>query len=111
MEFYQKNPRKVPNILAFTRILKRFQEESALRPQVPAGRSSEPLRNNIEAVKNFFEQNSKMPHKGGSKSPWVNLEHFEEESQVEGVQATLGAVSEFSQQGTKVGSLHFLVDF
>ena len=56
-----------------------------------------------------------MPHKGGSKSPWVklrgNLEHFEEESQVEGVQATLDAVSESSQQGIKVGSLHFLVDF
>ena len=51
---------EVPNILAFTRILKPFQEESSLRPQVPAGRSSEPLRNNIEAVKKFFEQNPKL---------------------------------------------------
>ena len=57
--FYPKNPREVPNILAFTRIMQRFKEESALRPQVPAGRSSEPLRNNIEAVKKIFEQNPK----------------------------------------------------
>ena len=58
-EFYPKKPRQVPNILAFTRILKRFKEESALRPRVPAGRSSEPLRNNIDAVKKNFEQNPK----------------------------------------------------
>ena len=57
--FYPNNPREVPNILGFTRIMQRFKEKSALRPQVPAGRSSEPLRNNIEAVKKFFEQNPK----------------------------------------------------
>ena len=71
--FYTKNLREVPNILAFTRIMQRFKEESALRPQVPAGRSSEPLRNNIEAVKKIFRAKSKMPHKGGSKSPWLKL--------------------------------------
>ena len=37
---------------------KRFKKESALRPQVPDGRSSELLRNNIE-TENFFEQISK----------------------------------------------------
>ena len=55
-----------------------------------------------------------MPHNGGSKSPWLklrgNLENFEEESQVEGVQATLDAVSESSQHEIKIGSLHVLVD-
>ena len=58
-EFSPKKPREVLNILAFTRIIKRFKEESALRPRVPAGRSSESLRNNIDAVKLFFEQNPK----------------------------------------------------
>ena len=57
-EFYPKNPRQVPKIRAFTRILQRFKEESALRPQVPVGRSRE--HNNVEAVKNCFEQNPKI---------------------------------------------------
>ena len=56
-----------------------------------------------------------MPHKGGSKITWlklwINLENFEEESQVEGVQTTLDALSESIQHGIKVGSLHVLVDF
>ena len=51
---------------------------------------------------------------GGNKSPWLKLrgnsENIEEESQVEGVQATLDAMSESSQHGIKIGSLHFLVD-
>ena len=90
-EFYPNNPREVPNILAFTRILKRFQEESALRPQVPAGRSSEPLRNNIQAVKKIFEQNLKCHIREAARvlKLWGNLEHFEEGSQVEGVRRTL----------------------
>ena len=56
-----------------------------------------------------------MPHKGGSKITWlklwINLENFEEESQVEGVQTTLDALSESIQHGIRVGSLHVLVDF
>ena len=50
-KFHPKNLRQVPNILTFTRILLRYKEESALLPQVAAGKSSEQLRNNIEAVK------------------------------------------------------------
>ena len=57
-EFYPKAPRKVPNIVAFTRILKRFKEETALEPQAPTGGSSEPLQNNIETYY-YYGQNSK----------------------------------------------------
>ena len=58
-EFYPKALRKVSNILAVTSILKHFKEETALRPQAPAGRSSEPLQYNIQTVKIYFEQNPK----------------------------------------------------
>ena len=76
-----KAPRKVLNILALTRILKRFKEETAVRPQAPAGRSNEPLQNNIETVKIYFEQNLKC-YTAISKSACLelrrNLENFEE---------------------------------
>ena len=51
--------RKVPNILNFTRIVKRIKQETALRPQAPAGRSSEPLQNNIDC-KNLCKAESEI---------------------------------------------------
>ena len=59
-EFYPMNPRQDLSILAFTRILQLFKEESALRLQVTTGRSSEQLRNNIEAVKIFSNKIQKV---------------------------------------------------
>ena len=53
-KFHSKVPRKVHNILASTGILKYFKEETALRPQSHACRSSESLQNNIETVKIYF---------------------------------------------------------
>ena len=104
-EFYPKSTRKVPNILSFTRTLKRFKEETALWPQVPGGRTSESLQNNIDTVKNHFEQNRKWQCKANGKSAWLelrsNLENSDKKSQMEGAQVTPDAVSESGQYGSQ----------
>ena len=104
-KFYLKNPRQFPNILAFTRNLQGIKEESALRPQVSACRTSERLRNSIEAVKKF-ERNPKKPIREAERDIGLNYgaiwKIFEEESQVEGSQSTLDAVSESCQHGIKI---------
>ena len=45
-------------VLAFRRLIKRFEEENALRPQTPPGPYPTP-ENDIERVKSFFLEHPK----------------------------------------------------
>ena len=51
--FFKKNPRDIPPLNAFKRLIKRFIEEGEVKPQLPGGRP--PLsEETVEEVRNFL---------------------------------------------------------
>ena len=51
--FFKKNPRDIPPLNAFKRLIKRFIEKGEVKPQLPGGRP--PLsKETVEEVRNFF---------------------------------------------------------
>lgn len=61
-KFFPRNPRGVPPLLSFQRLVKRFQETGATRPVVPPGRGPTTTSDkevHVEKVKSFFNEHPK----------------------------------------------------
>ena len=57
-KFFPKNPRKVPKLHAFSRLVERFQKDAAVRPKTTPG-SPETSAEDVQRVKSFFLRNKK----------------------------------------------------
>ena len=54
LKFFPKNPRYVPDLKAFKRLVQRFETSGATRPLTPRGRTAETAEE-VERVKTFFQ--------------------------------------------------------
>ena len=57
-KYFPKNPREVPRLMAFHRLVERFKKDAAVRPKVtpgPPGTSAE----DVQRVKSFFQRKKK----------------------------------------------------
>ena len=57
-KYFPKNPRKVPGLHAFHRLVERFKKEAAVKPEVTHG-SPQTTPEDVQRVKSFFQRNKK----------------------------------------------------
>ena len=55
LKFFPKNPKQVPKLEAFRRIIKRFKDSGSVRPIVSPGRLS-PTTEEVKKVEDFFKE-------------------------------------------------------
>ena len=61
-KFFPENPRQVPALMAFSRLISRFEKDAAIRPQAPSGTSpTYDRKQDCQKVKMFF-RNKKKAH-------------------------------------------------
>ena len=57
-KYFPKNPREVPRLMAFHRLVERFKKDAAVRPKVTPG-PPETSAEDVQRVKSFFQRKKK----------------------------------------------------